>query len=194
MLIVRLFLSYSSCSACRSVLYSLHATSSWVFKTLVVVFDVYALNLYALTRVTEYFPAVYLCLWDHRLGEVLESRYKGGYPSPPLRTGSSAPLNPDKIKRVYEGKLSAIIDSVILLEVANALRKLGIKDVEDVILAILSLPIRVEEITQAIRNSSLSPYDSLHYIVSKRAKAKIISADKDFDSTGERIDPCSFTS
>jgi PIN domain. len=103
-------------------------------------------------------------------------------------------LNPDKIKRVYEGKLSAIIDSVILLEVANALRKLGIKDVEDVILAILSLPIRVEEITQAIRNSSLSPYDSLHYIVSKRAKAKIISADKDFDSTGERIDPCSFTS
>jgi predicted nucleic acid-binding protein len=103
------------------------------------------------------------------------------------------------IKRVYEGKLSAIIDSVILLEVANALRKLGIKDVEDVILAILSLPIRVEEITkeeitQAIRNSSLSPYDSLHYIVSKRAKAKIISADKDFDSTGERIDPCSFTS
>jgi len=40
------------------------------------------------------------------------------------------------IKRVYEGKLSAIIDSVILLEVANALRKLGIKDVEDVILAI----------------------------------------------------------
>ena len=133
------------------------------------------------------------------MGEVLESRYKGGYPSPPLRTGSSAPLNPDKIKRVYEGKLSAIIDSVILLEVANALRKLGIKDVEDVILAILSLPIRVEEITkeeitQAIRNSSLSPYDSLHYIVSKRAKAKIISADKDFDSTGERIDPCSFTS
>jgi len=164
-----------------------------------VVFDEYARNLYALTRVTEYFPAVYLCLWDHRLGEVLESSYKGGYPSPPLRTGSSAPLNPDKIKRVYEGKLSAIIDSVILLEVANALRKLGIKDVEDVILAILSLPIRVEEITkeeitQAIRNSSLSPYDSLHYIVSKRAKAKIISADKDFDSTGERIDPCSFTS
>jgi len=60
-----------------------------------VVFDVYALNLYALTRVTEYFPAVYLYLWDPRLGEVLESSYKGGYPS--LRTGSSAPLNPDKI-------------------------------------------------------------------------------------------------
>jgi len=33
-----------------------------------------------------------------RRGEVLESSYKGGYPSPPLRTGSSAPLNPDKIK------------------------------------------------------------------------------------------------
>ena len=60
------------------------------------VFEEYALNLYALTRITEYFPAVYLCLWDHRLGEVLESSYKGGYPSPLARL--SAPFTPIFVK------------------------------------------------------------------------------------------------
>jgi len=42
----------------------LQATSSWVFNTLAVVFDVYARNLYALTHVTEYFPSVYLYLLE----------------------------------------------------------------------------------------------------------------------------------
>lgn len=97
---------------------------------------------------------------------------------------------------IYERKISAIIDSIILLEVANALRKLGIKDIEDEILAILSLPIKVvdirkEDIIEAVENLSLSPYDSLHYVISKRLDAKIISADKDFDIVG-RIDPCYF--
>jgi len=102
----------------------------------------------------------------------------------------------DLIKMIYERKISAIIDSIILLEVANALRKLGIKDIEDEILAILSLPIKVvdirkEDIIEAVENLSLSPYDSLHYVISKRLDAKIISADKDFDIVG-RIDPCYF--
>jgi predicted nucleic acid-binding protein len=100
------------------------------------------------------------------------------------------------IKWIYERKISVIIDSIILLEVANALRKLGIKDIRDEILAILSLPIKVidvrkEDIIEAIENPFLSPYDSLHYIISKRLNAKIISADKDFDNVG-RIDPCYF--
>jgi predicted nucleic acid-binding protein len=96
------------------------------------------------------------------------------------------------IRRIYEKKIEAIIDSVILLEVANALRKLGVKDVKDVVLAILSLPISVidfkqEDIVEAITELSLSPYDSLHYLISKKSNAKIISADKDFK---DRVDPC----
>lgn len=103
------------------------------------------------------------------------------------------------VRMVYEGRIGALIDSVVLLEVANALRKLGIKDVEDEVLAILSLPIMVveitkEDITQAIRNQTLLPYDAVHSMISRRARAKIISADKDFDAAGDRIDPCSFTS
>ena len=99
------------------------------------------------------------------------------------------------IKKIYEKKIEAIIDNIILLEVANALRKLGVKDIEDEILAILSLPIRIvdfkqEDIVEATKDLSLSPYDSLHYIVSKKCNAKIISADKDFKV---RIDPCNFT-
>ncbi|BDB99475.1 type II toxin-antitoxin system VapC family toxin [Saccharolobus caldissimus] len=99
------------------------------------------------------------------------------------------------IREIYERKINVIIDNVILLEVANALRKLGVREIEDEILAILSLPIRVidlkqEDIVEAVKDLSLSPYDSLHYLISKKHNAKIISADKDFK---ERIDPCSFT-
>ncbi|MCY0882418.1 MAG: PIN domain-containing protein [Acidianus infernus] len=42
------------------------------------------------------------------------------------------------IKAIYKGKIEAIIDTVVLLEVANALRKLKVKDVEEEILAILT--------------------------------------------------------
>ena len=44
--------------------------------------------------------------------------------------------------------MEAIIDNIILLEVTNALRKLGVKDIEDEILAILSLPIRIVDFKQ----------------------------------------------
>ncbi|BCU69942.1 type II toxin-antitoxin system VapC family toxin [Stygiolobus caldivivus] len=99
------------------------------------------------------------------------------------------------IKKIYEKEVEVIIDNVILLEVANALRKLGVRDIQDEVLAILSLPIRVidfkqEDVIEATRDLSLSPYDSLHYVISKKYNAKIISADKDFK---ERIDPCNFT-
>ncbi|MEJ2780437.1 PIN domain-containing protein [Stygiolobus sp. CP850M] len=101
----------------------------------------------------------------------------------------------DIIKKIYEKKMQAIIDNIILLGVVNALRKLGAKDIEDEILAILPLPIRIvdfkqEDIVEVTKDLSLSPYDSLHYIVSKKSNAKIISADKDFKV---RIDPCNFT-
>ena len=96
------------------------------------------------------------------------------------------------IRKIYENKIDAIIDPMILLDVANALRKQGVKDVEEGILTILSLPIAVvnlgqEDIMDARKNRDLSPYDSLHYVISKKCNAKIISADKDFK---DRIDPC----
>ncbi|MCY0874309.1 MAG: PIN domain-containing protein [Acidianus infernus] len=99
------------------------------------------------------------------------------------------------IKAIYKGKIEAIIDTVVLLEVANALRKLKVKDVEEEILAILSLPIQVVEVTkediiQAVKEDDLSPYDALHYVISKKSSAIIITADQDFK---ERIDPCSFS-
>ena len=100
------------------------------------------------------------------------------------------------IRRIYKREIDAAIDSLILLEVANALRKLGVKDVEDTVWAILSLPISVvdfkkEDVIEAVKDPSLSPYDSLHYIISKRWGAKIVSADSDFK---DRVDPCSLGS
>ncbi|AHC51952.1 twitching motility protein PilT [Sulfolobus acidocaldarius SUSAZ] len=96
------------------------------------------------------------------------------------------------VRDIYAGKINGVIDSVNLLEIANALRKLGIRDVEEEILAILSLPIRVvdvrkEDVVEAVKHEGLSPYDSLHLLIAKRFEAKIISADKDFK---DRIDPC----
>lgn len=104
------------------------------------------------------------------------------------------------IKAVFEGKIDAYIDSVILSEVANSLRKFFTSNVvAEEINAILSLPIRVidvkkEDILESLKQRVLlSPYDSLHYFIAGKYNAKIISADKDFDTVG-RIDPCQFTS
>jgi|GEM_PF-4633958 hypothetical protein len=48
-----------------------------------------------------------------------------------------------------------------------------------------------EDIIQAVKeDEDLSPYDALHYVISRRYSAKILSADQDFK---ERIDPCSFS-
>ncbi|WP_162582661.1 hypothetical protein [Acidianus brierleyi] len=49
-------------------------------------------------------------------------------------------MSRDIIKGIYDRKISAIIDNVILLEVANALKKLGIKDIEDEILLYYRCP------------------------------------------------------
>ncbi|MCY0882419.1 MAG: PIN domain-containing protein [Acidianus infernus] len=47
-----------------------------------------------------------------------------------------------------------------------------------------------EDIIQAVKEDDLSPYDALHYVISKKSSAIIITADQDFK---ERIDPCSFS-
>ncbi|BDC19957.1 PIN domain-containing protein [Acidianus sp. HS-5] len=97
------------------------------------------------------------------------------------------------IKSIYEGQIKAITDNVVLLEVANALRKLRVSDIEEEILAILSLPIEIveakkEDVLDAVKIQDLSPYDALHYAIAERHSAKVITADKDFK---EGIDPCS---
>jgi len=90
------------------------------------------------------------------------------------------------------------IDTVVLLEVANALVKffktshIAVEELN----AILALPITVvepkkEEVVASI-SSNLTPYDALHAYIANRIGAKVVSADKDFDEIG-RVDPCDFT-
>lgn len=104
------------------------------------------------------------------------------------------------IREIYLGEIDAYTDSIVLLEVSNSLRKFfgSSKVILDEINAILSLPIKVidvkkEDILDSLKIgtslNSLSPYDLIHYFISKNYNAKIISADKDFDIVG-RIDPC----
>jgi predicted nucleic acid-binding protein len=48
-----------------------------------------------------------------------------------------------------------------------------------------------EYIIQAVKeDDDLSPYDALHYVISRRYSDKILSVDQDFK---ERMDPCSFS-
>ncbi|RLE61925.1 MAG: type II toxin-antitoxin system VapC family toxin [Thermoprotei archaeon] len=104
------------------------------------------------------------------------------------------------LKMIYTEDIRAVISSTILLEVANALRKYGIPKIFERIKSILSLPLRVVDVTtddilRAIELSEkykLSPYDALHVIVMDREGLRdIISTDRDFDKIDwiTRIDP-----
>lgn len=102
------------------------------------------------------------------------------------------------IRKIYENKIESYIDSVILLEVANALSKF-FQDkniIREELLAIMSLPLTVIEITkddivESSKIRELKPYDALHLYIANRVGARIISADSDFDKHG-RLDPCEF--
>jgi predicted nucleic acid-binding protein len=102
------------------------------------------------------------------------------------------------IREIFEGEMDPYIDTVVLLEVANALVKffktshIAVEELN----AILALPITVvepkkEEVVASI-SSNLTPYDALHAYIANRIGAKVVSADKDFDEIG-RVDPCDFT-
>ena len=104
------------------------------------------------------------------------------------------------LRGIHEGRLRAYISPLILLEVANALRKFHIEQFHIKIKAIVSLPISLieietEDILDAIEFADkydISPYDASHVIAMKKAKIDIIiSADKDFDKVDiiTRIDP-----
>ncbi len=102
---------------------------------------------------------------------------------------------------IAAGSLNAATSSLVLLEVANSMRKYGLlRQVEREIKAILSLPLRLETLEpgDAKRASELfstyriGPYDCGHLAIMERIASKIIvSADKEFDKVKviRRIDP-----
>lgn len=108
------------------------------------------------------------------------------------------------IKKVADGELKAVASILVILEVANALRKYGLSnDVKDEIDAICSLgmtllPVDDVTIRQAgdiFQKVGISPYDCVHVATMRKLGInEILSADKDFDRISEirRIDPKSY--
>jgi len=105
------------------------------------------------------------------------------------------------LDRIAKGKLEAATSTLVVIELANALRKYGLSDeVKDVVDAVFSLDIRVFDVDSlSVRNAvdifdkfRISPYDCVHVAVMKEAGIdNVVSADKDFDNVGwiKRLDP-----
>jgi hypothetical protein len=103
--------------------------------------------------------------------------------------------------KMVKGELEAVTSTLVVIELANALRKFGLDDeVKDVIDAIFSLDVPVYEVDSfSVRDAAvifdefkISPYDCVHAAIMKKAGiADIISADKDFDKISwiKRLDP-----
>jgi len=93
--------------------------------------------------------------------------------------------------KIEKGDLEAVTSTLVVVELANALRKYGLSDeVKDVVDAVFSLDMRVFEVDSIdIRTAAsifdefkISPYDCVHAAVMKKAGVvEIISADRDFD-------------
>ena len=107
------------------------------------------------------------------------------------------------IKSIYNEEIDAAISQLILLEVANALRKYQIGDISNRLRAIISLPLRIidldrMDVIEGIYLSEvygISPYDATHVVSMRKSGIRLIlSADKDFDRVPgiDRIDPLSF--
>jgi len=108
------------------------------------------------------------------------------------------------LNMIVKGKLEAVTSSLVVIELANALRKYGLSSkVREVIDAIFSIDIQVFEIdpldtrkaAEIFDEFRISPYDCIHAAVMKKAKTnKIVSADRDFEKITwiKRIDPRNF--
>ncbi|BBD73426.1 hypothetical protein HS1genome_1815 [Sulfodiicoccus acidiphilus] len=98
------------------------------------------------------------------------------------------------ISALYAGRLKGVVDTLVLLEVGNSLRKFNV-DFKSPVEAILSLPLTVytpsvDDVVEGIavgKERGMSPYDALHAVVAEKLGAKVLSADSDFR---ERLDPC----
>ncbi len=108
------------------------------------------------------------------------------------------------LQAVAEGKIQIAISGLVLLEVANALRKYGLEDeVKPVLVSIPALPMQIHsidslDVKEAVRlfdSYRISPYDCAHAAIMIREGIRnIISADGEFDKVREviRTDPLSF--
>lgn len=105
------------------------------------------------------------------------------------------------LDKIVRGELEAVTSTLVVIELANALRKYGLSDeVKDVVNAVFSLDIGVFEVDSFdVRTAAgifnefrISPYDCVHAAVMRKARiVDIISADKDFDKIAwiKRLDP-----
>jgi len=105
------------------------------------------------------------------------------------------------LDKIVRSELEAVTSILVVIELANALRKYGLSDeVKDVVNAVFSLDIRVFEVDSLdVRTAAgifnefrISPYDCVHAAVMRKAGiVDIISADKDFDKIAwiKRLDP-----
>jgi hypothetical protein len=105
------------------------------------------------------------------------------------------------LDKIVRGELEAVTSTLVVIELANALRKYGLSDeVKDVVNAVFSLDIGVFEVDSLdVRTAAgifnefrISPYDCVHAAVMRKARiVDIISADKDFDKIAwiKRLDP-----
>jgi predicted nucleic acid-binding protein len=108
------------------------------------------------------------------------------------------------LRKIENGEVEAATSTLVIVELANALRKYGLADeVKDVVDAIFSLDMSVFEVDSLdVRTAAhvydefrISPYDCVHVAIMKKASiAEIISADKDFDKITwiKRLDPKNF--
>jgi predicted nucleic acid-binding protein len=108
------------------------------------------------------------------------------------------------VRNIAAGRLDAAISSLIVLEVANTLRKYGwAKDVAPEVRAISTLGIETYQVDASdVRDAAeiffeeeeaeINPYDCLHAAIMRRYEAtRIISADREFEKLSwlRRIDP-----
>jgi len=105
------------------------------------------------------------------------------------------------LDKIVKGELEAVTSTLVVIELANALRKFGLgNEVKEVIDAVFSLDVPVYEIDSlSVRDAAgifnefrISPYDCVHAAVMKRAGiVDVISVDKDFDKIAwvRRLDP-----
>jgi predicted nucleic acid-binding protein len=105
------------------------------------------------------------------------------------------------LDRIVKGKLKAATSTLVIIELANALRKYGLsEEVKDVVDAVFSLDIRIFDVDSLdVRNAvntfdefRISPCDCVHLATMKETGiTNIISADKDFDKVNwiTRSDP-----
>ena len=108
------------------------------------------------------------------------------------------------MQQIASGELKASISALVPIEVANAMRKYGLrKEIPDEVRAIFSLGIDVypigepeaREAAEIFKKVDINPYDCLHAAVMKNnALGEIVSADKEFDKLDwlKRRDPRSF--